>query len=157
MRILILSCLLFAYTFLNAQEGGLQKAKKVAGGVETFISAPTELQDKVTKFFKKIIKKDIKEAYEDLLDKSPIKGRTEEVSNLIKQTFLSYDVYGNMKGYEPVNAEVVTESYMRLRYLGLYEKYPIRWVFTFYKSPESGWIITNVKFDDLSEYFFYDE
>ena len=157
MKKIILFCILFAFTFSTAQDGGLQKARKLAGGVETYVSVPSELQERVTKFFKKIIKKNIKEGYEELLEKSPIKGKTEEMSNLIKQTFLSYDFYGEMQGYEPVNAEVVTESYMRLRYLGLYDKYPIRWVFTFYKSPENGWIVTNVKFDDLSEFFFYDE
>ena len=157
MKNLIIYLLIFGSVIAFSQDGGLQKARKLAGGIETYVDIPTELQDNVAKFFKLIEKKEIKDAYEGLLDKSPIFEKKQEVSSLIKQTLVSFDFYGKFYGFEPVNAEKVTDSYLRLRYVGLYEKYPIRWIFTYYKSPDRGWIVTNVKFDDLSEFFFYDE
>ncbi len=157
MKKVIILLILFAISISVAQDGGLQKARKLAGGTETFVDIPTELQDNIAKFFNRIGKKEIKDAYENLLEKSPIFEKKEELSSLVKQTLVSFDFYGKFYGFEPVNAEKVTDSYMRIRYIGLYEKYPIRWVFTYYKSPSRGWIVTNVKFDDLSEFFFYDE
>jgi len=99
----------------------------------------------------------ISEAYDDLLKGSPIKKKVEDVKSLNSQTKRAFELYGNIIGYEPVNAEFVTPSYLRMRYLALHSRYPMRWIFTFYKSPDQGWIITNVKFDDLTDYFFSDE
>ena len=67
------------------------------------------------------------------------------------------EIYGIIKGYERVGMEIVAESYIRLRYISLHDKYPMRWVFTYYRSPTRGWIVSNVKFDDDSEYFFSKE
>jgi len=75
---------------------------------------------------------------------------------LKKQTERSIDIYGDILSFEFVSAEQVTESYIRLRYLALHSSYPMRWIFTYYRSPDKNWIVTNVKFDDLSEYFFSD-
>ncbi|MFA6570085.1 MAG: hypothetical protein WCT77_02500, partial [Bacteroidota bacterium] len=73
------------------------------------------------------------------------------------QTKKSIQLYGPIKGYEPVSSEIVTESLVRLRYFSLHTDFPMRWIFTFYKSPSRGWIVINIKFDDLSETFFTDQ
>lgn len=122
-----------------------------------FTAVPPDLIKRSDNFFEHLIKKQISTGYKELLQKSPIARKENEIENLIKQTMNAFELYGELKNYEPVNAEFVSPSYLRLRYLGLHSRYPMRWVFTFYNSPDLGWIITNIKFDDLSEYYFTDQ
>jgi hypothetical protein len=111
---------------------------------------------KIDKFFQKVITDEINDGFEDLLRNSPIVMKKDDLSNLKKQTSRSIEIYGKIEGFDFVNAEAVTESFIRLRYLALHINYPMRWVFTFYRSPEKGWIVSNIKLDDQSEFFFSD-
>ena len=135
-----------------AQEVGAKTSSSVVS--RKFDKVPQEIKSKVSEFFKFTIKGEVTLAFNRFLEKSPLMDKQEEMSNLIKQTNRSFDIYGQMKGYEEVEVENVTESFMRLRYISLHTKYPLRWIFTFYNSPDFGWIAVNVKFDDLSEFFF---
>lgn len=145
--------IILASTFLMAQVGGTQYN---TSNNSEIISIPDEINQKIDDFFKILIAGDIKPAYKGLLKNSPILEKEDDLINLVEQTKRSIKIYGNIKDYEPVNIEKATQSFIRLRYLGLHTKFPMRWIFTFYKSPENGWIITNVKFDDMSEFFFND-
>ncbi len=111
---------------------------------------------KVLKFFKGIMENKIEDSYKLLLEDSPILKKKEDMEKLLKETNLAKKYYGKLAGFEFVSAEKVTESYIRLRYLGVCENYPMRWVFTMYRSPTKGWIVTKVLFDDMSEYYFQD-
>jgi len=120
----------------------------------SFLEVPPHLKTKVESFFSSLSKNDIKNAYDNILTSSPINRQREDIENLLSQTKRAIDIYGKLDGFEAVNAEIATDSYIRLRYLGLHGNFPVRWIFTFYRSPEKDWIVTNIKFDDLSEYFF---
>jgi hypothetical protein len=155
--------ILFILSIINlpkgiSQDDNLQKPLQTAtSGSNVLMGVPLELQAKTAAFFKALINSDIDKAYEEFLKNSPISQKTEQIRSLIEQTKRSYELYGQMKGYEPVNSDIVSESLIRLRYLGLHSKYPMRWIFTFYHSPDKGWIIINLKYDDMAEYFFQDE
>jgi hypothetical protein len=120
----------------------------------SFLEVPPHLKTRVESFFSALSKNDIKNAYDNILTNSPINRQREDIENLLSQTKRAIDIYGKLDGFEAVNAEIATDSYIRLRYLGLHGNFPVRWIFTFYRSPEKDWIVTNIKFDDLSEYFF---
>lgn len=141
-------------SFAMAQIGGAQHS--TSNDAEK-ISIPEEISRKIDDFFKIMIAGDIKPAYKGLLKDSPILEKEDDLVNLVEQTKRSIKIYGEIKDYEPVSIEKATQSFIRLRYLGLHTKFPMRWLFTFYNSPDKGWIITNVKFDDMSEFFFKDE
>lgn len=155
--ILILIAISLSFATLSAQEGALQRSRSGSIISNDPNNVPQDLRDKITNFFTTIEKNNISDAYEAFLKDSPIADNTDDVKNLVSQTKRSFDIYGTMKGVEFVNAEFITNSYFRARYLGLHALYPMRWIFTFYKSPTKGWIVTNMKFDDLSEYFFSDQ
>jgi hypothetical protein len=121
------------------------------------ITLPSELNAKVNVFFNHLLDSNVSKAYQDLMKGSYIMDQKEKVKTLINQTHRAFEIYGPLKGFELVTVEEVTNSFVRVRYLGKHTRFPMRWVFTFYKSPDQGWIITNVKFDDLSELFFKDE
>ncbi len=119
----------------------------------TEVMIPSEIKSKLNNFFDAIKRKEFKKAYDELLKNSPINDKKEDIENLLNQTERTVRIYGEFAGASFVNGHNASDSYIRLRYLGLYDKYPIRWIFTFYKSPKLGWIVTNIKLDDLSEFY----
>lgn len=118
---------------------------------ETMI--PLEVKSRINNFFDAIKRKEFKKAYEELLKNSPIVDKKEDLDNLLNQTERTVRIYGEFSGATYVNGHNASDNFIRLRYLGLYEKYPMRWIFTFYRSPKLGWIVTNIKLDDLSEFY----
>jgi len=142
---------------ISAQDDGLQKSSsKPQFNRLEYNVIDKSIVKSIDKFFNQLIKKNVREGFDGILNNSVISLKREEVDNLKKQTERSIDIYGDILSFEFVSAEQVTESYIRLRYLALHSSYPMRWIFTYYRSPDKNWIVTNVKFDDLSEYFFSD-
>lgn len=80
--------------------------------------------------------------------------KEKEINRLIEQTEKATQIYGAMRGFEAVDSEVASNSMIKCRYLGLHTLYPMRWIFTYYNSPENGWVIINIKFDDQSDFYF---
>lgn len=126
-------------------------------GADSYKKVPQELKIKTSKFFNHLLDSNVTEAYKELMSGSFLVAQNDKLTTLANQTHRAFEIYGLIKGFEPVNAEEITKSFIRLRYIGLHTKFPMRWIFTFYKSPTAGWIVTNVKFDDLTEYYFSDE
>jgi len=160
MKIIVFFLLLITLSssvLVSQEDGGLQKSsqKPVITSV-AYEDIDTKITKTISYFFDQIIKKDIDQGFEQILKSSVIALKKEEVKNLKSQTERSVEIYGDILSFEFVSAEMVSSSYLRLRYLALHSSYPMRWIFTYYKSPDKGWIITNVKSDDLSENFFTD-
>jgi len=127
------------------------------GRADSYKKVPQELKIKTSKFFNFLLDSNVTDAYKELMMSSFLVAQNDKMKALESQTHKAFEIYGLIKGFEPVNAEEITKSFIRLRYIGLHTKFPMRWIFTFYKSPSAGWIVTNVKFDDLTEYYFTDE
>ena len=118
---------------------------------------PKEIIGMSSEFFKLMMSGNSDAAFQKLFKNSPMADNKELTKRIAEQAKRADEIYGMIKGYERVGMEIVAESYIRLRYISLHDKYPMRWVFTFYRSPTRGWIVSNVKFDDDSEYFFSKE
>ena len=159
MRYFIIFFLLLFVSITSAQqEDGLPGSKPNISKANTnFQAVPAEIKSKVTKFFNSLMDNKVSNAYDDMLSNAPLGKKIDDVNSLKKQTNRAFELYGNLKGYDPVNFEMVGSSFIRVRYLGLHSKFPMRWIITFYKSPEFGWVPTNIKFDDLSDFFFEDQ
>lgn len=160
MRIILIIFTILLVLFVSTTDTFSQENKLRDGSSATntqIIGVPSEINSMNNTFFDLLKKNKLKEAYDVILKNSPLMDKKESVENLISQTKKSFKLYGNFKGYESINFEYVSESYLRIRFLGLHTKYPTRWVITYYKSPETGWFVTNIKFDDLSEFFFLDK
>lgn len=158
MRKIISLMLVFSIFTAFSQDEGLPKAGSSTKIVsDAFFGIDAKIVEDCDAFFGALSRSEIDGAYRTLLKNSPISRKKEEIDGLIRETKRSITLYGQITGYEPVSAEKVSESMARLRFIGLNEKYPMRWIITFYKSPKYGWIVINVKFDDLSEFFFSDD
>lgn len=120
-------------------------------------AVPKELYSQSATFFKTLMLNNVDEAYTNFLKHSPLLTKKEQFQRLVDQTKRAFQLYGNAQGYERVDDEYITESLVRLRYITIHDDLPIRWIFTFYKSPKRGWIIINMRFDDEAEFFFKDE
>ncbi len=138
-----------------SQQGSPEK--DTLRGLPQASAVPKELYSQSASFFKRLLLSNIEQAYDGLLKNSPIREKQEQYKRLIDQTKRAFQLYGNAQGYESVDDEYVSESLMRIRYITIHDALPMRWVFTYYKSPSRGWIIINMKFDDEAEYFFKDE
>lgn len=159
MKALLIITLLISINLitLKSQDDGLQKSNQSQRSATLIYK---DIDSKITKsisiFFDNLIKKEVDKGFDQLLKNSLIANRKEEVKNLKEQTKRSYDIYGDILSFEFVSGEIVSDSFVRLRYLSLHSNYPMRWVFTYYKSPDKGWLVTNIKFDDASENYFTD-
>jgi hypothetical protein len=120
------------------------------------INIPAEVRAMLNNFFDGLKQNNVEIAFEDFLKNSPLKDRKEDIQNLKEQTTRAIKIYGKFYGAKYVSGNQASDFYLRLRYLGLYEKYPMRWIFTYYKSPVLGWVVTNIKLDDLSEFYLND-
>ncbi len=130
-------------------------SKSTADAIDE-INIPAEVKAMLNNFFDGLKQDNVEMAFEDFLKNSPLKDRKEDIQNLKEQTTRAIKIYGKYYGAKYVNGNQASDSYLRLRYLGLYEKYPMRWIFTYYKSPVLGWVVTNIKLDDLSEFYLND-
>jgi len=160
MKKILLSAILYMLLAfpLCAQENALTRSRSSNETTkETIVSIPDDIQKKLSKFFETLVTKQTETAFTELLTNSPVNQRQDQVQKLIFETKRANKLYGDIKGYEVINSEMVSPALIRIRYLGYYELFPMRWIFTFYKSPNQNWIITNIKFDDLSENFFKEE
>lgn len=133
------------------QEADANSKSPVKIGV---LGVPQDILDLCNKFFNTIIENKIEKAFQDLLNNSPLQKKKDELEKLISETKRANLLYGMIKSYEPVSSDIVSESFIRVRYLAYHTDFPMRWVLTFYRSPKFGWIVVNIRFDDLSEFFF---
>ncbi len=144
-------------TYLYCQEGKLPVSEENKSKKVTILGVPQEVLDKIQIFFDNIIANKIEKAFQDLIGDSPLKKKKDELEKLMTETKRANLIYGSIKSYEPINSDIVSESFIRVRYLAYHTDFPMRWVFTFYKSPKLGWIVVNIRFDDLSEFFFKED
>lgn len=149
--LIIIFMIIFSMSLLS-QDESLPKSSTTIKYYEPNI--PKELHTRIADFFKLIISGDYEKAYKELLKGSPLIRKEKELNRLIEQTEKATQIYGALQGFEAVDSEVASNSMIKCRYLGLHSLYPMRWIFTYYNSPENGWVIINIKFDDQSDFYF---
>ncbi len=148
---------LFLLLFLNpafSQESSIIKSRSSESNSEALAGIPDEILKKCAAFFETLIAGQTENALNVFLKNSPVTERKDQVQELIFEIQRANKLYGNIQSYEPVSSEIVTSSFLRIRYLSYHNYFPMRWIITFYKSPSFGWITTNIKYDDMSENFF---
>ena len=137
---------------MNAQTNS-QKNQTITADIS---NVDNQLILRCKEFFESLISGKTDDAFKKILLNSPISAKTEQLGNLVDQTKKAEELYGKMEGYDFVTCEKASNLLMKLKYLSAHAEYPMRWVFTFYKSPKHGWIIINILFDDVSDLFFND-
>ena len=114
---------------------------------------PDDIQTKLDVFFEAMVKKDYRNGLEKFMLNSPISKRSNDFANILREIGKAIDLYGDIKGYEIVDFKMAGSSFCRVNIIGLHQRYPTRWEINFYRSPAMGLIVTNFKFDDISEIY----
>ena len=143
--------LLFATMTAFAQDGGALQTRTNENNMR--FALPNDIKIKLDNFFDKLIKKDYKKGLEELLINSPISTKDNDFASIMKELGKSVSYYGEIKGYEIVDVNVAGTSYYKVKMLGLHQKFPTRWEINFYRSPDLGLIVSNIKYDDISNIY----
>lgn len=61
--------------------------------------------------------------------------------------------YGKSTGFEYIRDQQVGTALIQFQYIAKFERAPMRWVFTFYRT-DSGWSLTDFKFDGTASALF---
>lgn len=117
-------------------------------------SLPSGVHKMLTRFFSLVQVREVDLAFSELMENSPLLRDSSNIRSLHTNVKKSFELYGNMSGVEYLPTDEVTPSFIKVRVLAKHERYPIRWQFTMYNSPTMGWIVTDIKLDDESEYLF---
>jgi hypothetical protein len=115
---------------------------------------PLDIRNSCKSFFESVIQKKFDNAFNEISKNSYISQKEDQMKLLVNQTKQAFSLYGDMKSFDFVNCEKGTDNYYKVRYLGNHIDFPTRWVFNFYNSPKYGWIVLNIKFDDLPDFLF---
>lgn len=148
----IVLCLLVSALSLSAQTG-----YTFIKNSDSTDKVPQVIRDNISDFFNMMFERNYEKAYQTILEKSPLLKDKENLEKLIKETTKIEEFYGKFTEFEFCKKDIVTKSYIRISCLGLCAKHPMRWIFTYYHSPEVGWLVTNIKFDDLTENYFLEK
>ena len=143
--------LLITTISINAQDGGSLQSRTNDNNLR--FGLPTDIKAKLDNLFNDLVAKKYKKGIEDLLINSPISKKDENFANILKELAKSIDYYGDVKGYEIVDFNTAGTSYYKVKILGLHQKFPTRWEINFYRSPDLGLIVTNIKYDDISDIY----
>ena len=109
----------------------------------------------VTEFFETLGLGKVSLAYEKLTKGSMIEENEGQLSMLRTKTDEAMAEFGRIEGHELVEMEWAGTSLVRLTYLSLGEKFPLRWRFYFYKR-KGLWRLVDIRVDDRLKDLFHE-
>lgn len=117
------------------------------------------LDKRVSTFFEQVKSKNIKAAYQQLLDSKQIGARQigtpEDRKKLEEDTLLIEETCGAYRGFDRVYTKQVGNDLVFMKYLYKCSKLPILWHLTFYRPPAGtelgsesrSWQVISIRFD----------
>lgn len=112
-------------------------------------------QSIVKKFFETLVLGKVSLAYETLTRGSTIEDNKAQISMLRTKTDEAIAEFGQIEGHELVEMEWAGKSLVRLTYLSLGEKLPLRWRFYFYQR-KGVWRLVDIRVDDRLKDLFHE-
>jgi hypothetical protein len=109
----------------------------------------------VNEFFTTLGLGKVDSAYEKLAAGSMIAENTGQLSLLRTKTDQAIEEFGGIEGQELVEMEWAGTHLVRLTYLSLGEKFPLRWRFYFYRR-EDVWRLVDIRVDDRLKALFHE-
>jgi len=136
-RALAYVALLLAVASLSLPRSMAQAPQEPANAAHAFLTALTG---------------DVDAAYKTLLEESPLASDPERVKKVVSDTkklFGPKSAYGSPRkdeAIERIKAERVGNDLAVLRYLYKFDRLPVVWHFTYYRTDEK-WVLVGVRFD----------
>lgn len=102
----------------------------------------------VEDFLYRLARRDLEDAYNQLLVGSPFANQKEQVEQLTARTEMLLAAYGDFVGIERIDVRRVGQSLAYVRYLYKTEELPVVWFFTYYQvEAGANWKLVAVRFD----------
>jgi hypothetical protein len=97
-------------------------------------------EPKITLFFSTLQKGNISTAFDELLRSGPLSTAATSTPALELQTRVDemQTQFGNIRSWERFDSKQVGTYVTLVRYVLLYDNYPVIWTFTFYRKPSSA-------------------
>jgi hypothetical protein len=118
-------------------------------------SLDPEISKRIGGFFDHLKKKETKEAYDLLTKESTIADKAEDLTTLKEKTEQAYGLFGAVEGYEIIGIKRIGTRLLGINALSLGERFPLRWMFSFYRG-KSGWKLIDIQVDDRVAALFGD-
>jgi hypothetical protein len=136
---------------------GMEPARP--GAASPSSAATTTIDPEIAKrldgFFGHLMNKETKPAYDLLAKDSLIGERAEDMTALREKTEQAYALFGAVEGYEIVAVKRVGTRLVGITALSLGERFPLRWMFSFYRG-KGGWKLIDIQVDDRVAALFGD-
>lgn len=116
-------------------------------------SADEPYGDRIDTFFQSLIKGEIEKSFRNLVSRSLIQSKPQELLFLIRQIKNALSIYGEILDYKHLDTRCLSERLCLTRYLSFSKNYPILWNFIFYKGQDE-WVLLHVSFNDSVKLFF---
>ena len=112
-----------------------------------------KLQSGIEDFFKGLSSPTIgpELAFSTLVGKGPLKGKNEELTELVKKAGKLEERYGRYTGNEAASVKSIGNDLVILRYLFKGERFPLVWHFYYYRTANGAmakdWNLIEIRFD----------
>lgn len=114
---------------------------------------PTKVQDRLNLFFTTLISQTPDQAFFKLFDGTKFADEKKVIDSFGNATRGSIEAYGKVKYYDLFEVRKVGERLLLVSYVVEHEKKPVRWRFLFYSPIGNEWTLSNLKADDLRNFF----
>lgn len=132
---------------MRVREPGLK------GGATTAQREPAAL---ASAFFSHLAENQVDEAFAKLTEGSALAQRERDLTLFRERTRQIIHDYGHLSGHELLEEKPAGSHLLRLTYISLTEKYPMRWRLYFYKSG-AQWEIIDMRVDDNLRALFQED
>ena len=114
---------------------------------------PAKIQDRLNLFFTTLIAQTPDQAFFKLFDGTKFADEKKVIDSFGNATRGSIEAYGKVKYYDLFEVRKVGDRLMLVSYVVEHEKKPVRWRFLFYSPIGNEWTLSNLKADDLRNFF----
>lgn len=145
-----LLCILISFGYMQSQE--LPTGQDNNNFLHTDV--PIGIENELNSFYNLLAEKKYDNAFDFLFKNYSNENKKQSINSLKTEYKKTVELFGELKNFDKVKTERIGKSMLRLTYLGLHDKYPSRWTFSYYKSPTKNWILINTQFDLFTELLF---
>lgn len=131
-------------------------AKPASGPVSAKPAEPREPKVMASEFFANLSESEVDKAFTVLTDGSNLAKRERDLTLFRERTRQVMDDYGKIAGYELLEEKQAGANLLRLTYVSLAERYPLRWRLYFYKA-RANWEIIDMRVDDNLKALFQED
>jgi hypothetical protein len=141
---------------IQLRDTGAAPAQPTAAATATARPVSREPKAMAGEFFERLSAEKVDEAFNSLTAGSNLAKREKDLTLFRERTRQAMDDYGKIAGHELLEEKQAGANLLRLTYVSLAERYPLRWRLYFYKARDQ-WEIIDIRVDDNLKALFQED